>query len=39
LAKVLEAGTWKLGREVAKQKRAQLGAPSPIPIQLDGTVF
>jgi len=39
LAKVLEAGTWKAGREIAKHKRpATRGAP-PINIISDGTVF
>jgi hypothetical protein len=38
LAKVLESGTWKGGREIAKQKRPQTGGP-PIDIESDGTVF
>ncbi|KAJ1506022.1 hypothetical protein HMI55_001358 [Coelomomyces lativittatus] len=38
LAKVLEAGTWKAGRAIAKQLRPETGAP-PIQIISDGTVF
>ncbi len=38
LPKVLEAGTWKLGREVAKQLRPENSNP-PIAIVSDGTVF
>ena len=37
LAKVLEGGTWRAGRQVAKDRRAD-GRP-PIRIQSDGTVF
>lgn len=37
LAQVLEAATWKGGREIAKQKRTD-GGP-PINVLLDGTVF
>ena len=37
LAKILEAGTWKAGREVAKSKRPDMSPP--IQIQSDGTVF
>ena len=37
LAKVLEGGTWRAGRQIAKQKRAD-GAP-PILVAADGTVF
>ncbi|KAG5365883.1 Uracil catabolism protein 4 [Yarrowia sp. B02] len=37
LPQLLEAGTWKAGREIAKEKRAN-GGP-PIEIQSDGTVF
>ncbi|KAL7009060.1 hypothetical protein EMMF5_001257 [Cystobasidiomycetes sp. EMM_F5] len=37
LAQVLEAATWKGGREIAKKKRAD-GGP-PINVLLDGTVF
>jgi hypothetical protein len=37
LAQVLESATWKGGREIARQKRAQ-GGP-PIEIESDGTVF
>ena len=37
LAKVLEAGTWKLGRIVAKEKRSD-GSP-PLRIESDGTLF
>jgi hypothetical protein len=36
LAKVLEGGTWALGRRLAQQKRS--GTP-PIQIESDGTVF
>eukprot|EP00300_Choanocystis_sp_HF-7_P033909 c46359_g1_i1.p1 GENE.c46359_g1_i1~~c46359_g1_i1.p1 ORF type:complete len:798 (-),score=133.55 c46359_g1_i1:94-2487(-) len=36
VAKVLQAGTWQVGRDLAKQLRA--GAP-PINVHLDGTVF
>lgn len=38
MAQLLEAGTWKSGREVAKQKRPQTKS-SPIVIVSDGTVF
>ncbi|KAJ3125496.1 hypothetical protein HK100_010766 [Physocladia obscura] len=38
LVKVLEAGTWKLGREVAAQLRPLTKGP-PIDIISDGTVF
>jgi len=38
LAQVLEGATWKGGREIAKQKRPETGAP-PIEIESDGTVF
>ncbi|KAI9352982.1 hypothetical protein DFJ73DRAFT_795502 [Zopfochytrium polystomum] len=38
LVKVLEAGTWKLGRELAAAKRPQTKGP-PIEIISDGTVF
>ena len=37
LVKVLEGGTWRAGRIVAKEKRGD-GAP-PIRIESDGTVF
>ena len=37
LARVLEGGTWRAGREVAKERRSD-GAP-PIMIESDGTVF
>jgi hypothetical protein len=37
LAKVLEAGTWTAGREIAREKRAD-GGP-PLRIESDGTVF
>ncbi|KAI8915544.1 hypothetical protein EDD86DRAFT_196302 [Gorgonomyces haynaldii] len=37
LAKVLEAGTWKLGRELAAAKRPSKGPP--IEIVSDGTIF
>jgi hypothetical protein len=38
LAKVLEAGTWKAGRELAAEKRPETRSP-PILIISDGTVF
>jgi hypothetical protein len=38
LAQVLEAATWKGGREIAKLKRPETGGP-PIEIESDGTVF
>ncbi|KAJ3122536.1 hypothetical protein HK098_002762 [Nowakowskiella sp. JEL0407] len=38
LAKVLEAGTWKAGREIAKKLRPDTRGP-PIEIISDGTVF
>ncbi|RMZ72894.1 Uracil catabolism 4 [Pyrenophora seminiperda CCB06] len=38
MAQLLEAGTWKAGREVAKAKRPQTKS-SPIVIESDGTVF
>ncbi|KAJ3195506.1 hypothetical protein HK101_011942 [Irineochytrium annulatum] len=38
LVKVLEAGTWKLGREIAAKKRPDTKGP-PIEIISDGTVF
>jgi len=38
LAQVLEAATWKGGREIAKIKRPKTGGP-PIEIESDGTVF
>jgi hypothetical protein len=38
LAQVLEAATWKGGREIAKMKRPETGGP-PIEIESDGTVF
>ena len=37
LAQVLEGGTWRAGRIIAKEKRAD-GGP-PIKIRSDGTVF
>ncbi|ORY24384.1 hypothetical protein BCR39DRAFT_547008 [Naematelia encephala] len=37
LAQVLEAATWKGGREIAKEKRA--GGGPPVDIVSDGTVF
>lgn len=39
LAKVLEAGTWKAGRELAKEKRSSSGGGPPIRIISDGTIF
>ncbi len=38
LVQVLEAGTWKAGREKARELRPDTGGP-PIRIVLDGTVF
>lgn len=38
MAQLLEAGTWKSGREIAAKKRPQTKS-SPIIIQSDGTVF
>ncbi len=38
LKQVLEAATWKGGREVAKEKRPETGGP-PINVVSDGTVF
>ena len=38
LAQVLESGTWKGGRQIARQKRPETGGP-PIDIESDGTVF
>jgi hypothetical protein len=38
MAQLLEAGTWKAGREVAKSKRPQTKS-SPILIRSDGTLF
>jgi hypothetical protein len=38
LAKILEAGTWKAGREVAAKLRPETKGP-PIEIESDGTVF
>ena len=37
LAKVLEGGTWRAGRELAREQRPD-GAP-PIRVDSDGTVF
>jgi hypothetical protein len=37
LAKVLEGGTWRAGREIAAEKRA--GGGSPLRVRSDGTVF
>ncbi|KAK6003563.1 hypothetical protein QM012_009334 [Aureobasidium pullulans] len=39
LAQILEAGTWKAGRELAKEHRADLNACSPILMSSDGTLF
>ncbi|KAG9948326.1 DUF1688-domain-containing protein, partial [Aureobasidium melanogenum] len=39
LAQILEAGTWKAGRELAKEHRASLNACSPILMSSDGTLF
>ena len=38
LAQLLEAGTWKSGREIAAQRRPKTKS-SPILIKSDGTVF
>ncbi|AGO10494.1 AaceriABR042Wp [[Ashbya] aceris (nom. inval.)] len=38
LAQLLEAGTWKAGRELAREKRPETGGP-PISIASDGTLF
>ena len=38
LAQVLEGGTWRAGRIIAKEKRPHDGGP-PIKIRSDGTVF
>jgi hypothetical protein len=38
MAQLLEAGTWKAGREIAKERRPQTKS-SPIIIESDGTVF
>ncbi|GAA6009992.1 hypothetical protein JCM11491_005819 [Sporobolomyces phaffii] len=38
LAQVLEAGTWKAGREIAKKLRPETGGP-PFAYVADGTVF
>lgn len=38
LARVLEGGTWAAGREIARTKRPDTGAP-PLLIHSDGTVF
>ncbi len=37
LARVLEGGTWRAGRELARERRA--GGGPPIRVQSDGTVF
>ncbi len=37
LAKVLEGGTWRAGREIAAEKRA--GGGPPLRVRSDGTVF
>ena len=37
LARVLEGGTWRAGRELARERRPD-GAP-PIHVKSDGTVF
>jgi hypothetical protein len=38
LPKILEAGTWKAGREIAALKRPDTKGP-PIQITSDGTIF
>lgn len=38
LVQVLEASTWKGGREIAKKLRPETGGP-PVAIVSDGTVF
>jgi hypothetical protein len=37
LAKVLEAGTWTAGRQIAAERRP--GGPPPLEVESDGTVF
>jgi len=37
LAKVLEGGTWRAGRELAAEKRP--GGGPPLRVRSDGTVF
>lgn len=39
LAQILEAGTWKAGRELAQKYRSKLRSCSPILIVSDGTLF
>lgn len=39
LKQVLEAATWKGGREIAREKRPETGGGPPIAIESDGTVF
>lgn len=39
LACILEAGTWKAGREIAKAKRSATGGGPPLIIKSDGTLF
>ncbi|CAO1616522.1 unnamed protein product [Sympodiomycopsis kandeliae] len=39
LKQVLEAATWKGGREIAQQKRPETNGGPPIAIESDGTVF
>lgn len=38
LAQVLEAATWKAGREIARERRSADGGP-PIRVLSDGTLF
>jgi hypothetical protein len=39
LPQILEAATWKGGREIAKELRGDAGGGPPIEIESDGTVF
>ncbi|SOV04491.1 related to protein urg3 [Ustilago sp. UG-2017a] len=39
LKQLLEAATWKAGREIASEKRGETGGGPPINILSDGTVF
>lgn len=39
LPQILEAATWKGGRQIAKELRGDKGGGPPIEIESDGTVF
>lgn len=39
LPQILEAATWKGGRQIAKERRGDKGGGPPIEIESDGTVF